>query len=171
MTYSSINTNAFEPYGECVMGARGTLVLEGEQIAMVWGGPRPGDATGRSTSVTVTTTGGQPALSSSDSVTAPGERRAEGAGQNALGHGPPSRGYREEMEHFAYCIRMRNEGSARDREDLRPRCDGKAAMGDAIIALTANEAMRAQQRVVFDRRWFDPAVDDVPPWDPVPETI
>ena len=35
VTYSSINTNAFEPYGECVMGSKGTLVVEEEQKAML----------------------------------------------------------------------------------------------------------------------------------------
>src|SRR5262249_19208947 len=101
VTYSSVSTNGFEAYGECVMGSRGTLVVEADQAAMLWGGARQGDATGRSTSVTVTTTGGRPALDSSASVDGPGERRATDAGQNALGQGPPSRGYREQMEHFA----------------------------------------------------------------------
>src|SRR5439155_1352102 len=58
VTYSSISTNAFEPYGECVMGNKGTLIVEGEQNAMLYGG------SGRSTSVSVSTGGGGPALSS-----------------------------------------------------------------------------------------------------------
>jgi len=156
VTYSSINTNGFEPYGECVMGNKGTLVLEGEQSAMLWGGA------GRSTAVTVSTPGGRPALDSGASMDAPGERRAQGAGQGSLGHGPVSRGYREEMEHFAYLIRMRHEGMDRDRSKLEPRCDGRAAMDDAIMALTANQAMRQGRRIEFDRRWFDPASDEVP---------
>ena len=56
-----------------------------------------------------------------------------------------SRGYREEMEHMAYCIRMRDQGMDRDREDLKPRCHGRAAMADAIIALGANQAFQSQQ--------------------------
>jgi predicted dehydrogenase len=157
LTYSSISTNQFEPYGECVMGSDGTLVVEGEQSAMLWGGA------GRSTSVTVNTAGaGRPALDSSASTDSPGERRAADAGQNAIGHALPSRGYREEMEHFAYCIRMRDQGMDRDREDLQPRCDGRAAMDDAIIALTANKAIRTKSRIVFDDRWFDPASPEVP---------
>ena len=51
-------------------------------------------------------------------------RRAQAVGQNALGANPPSRGYREEMEHLAFCIRMRDQGMARDRELLQPRCPG-----------------------------------------------
>src|SRR5262249_43396839 len=36
VTYSSINTNAFEGYGECVMGNRGTLIVHEEQTAMLY---------------------------------------------------------------------------------------------------------------------------------------
>src|SRR5262249_15649845 len=90
---------------------------------------------------------------------------AQTLGQRSLGD-RVSRGYREEMEHLAWCIRMRDQGMASDREDLRPRCDGRAAMADAIIALAANQAMRGQTRVVFDERWFDAGSDVVPPWDP-----
>ena len=44
VTYSSINTNDFEPYGECVMGSKGTLIVEREEAAYLFGqgrGPRP----------------------------------------------------------------------------------------------------------------------------------
>src|SRR5262249_31167952 len=47
VTYSSISTNSFEPYGECVMGSKGTLVVDSEQSVMLWG------QDGRSTAVTV----------------------------------------------------------------------------------------------------------------------
>src|SRR5204863_9358083 len=30
VTYSSISTNDFEPYGECVMGSKGTMIVEQE---------------------------------------------------------------------------------------------------------------------------------------------
>jgi predicted dehydrogenase len=166
VTYSSINSNGFEPYGECLMGSKGTLVVESEQSVMLWGG------SGRSTAVTVNTpAGGRPVLDASAS-TEPGDRRAADAGQNAIGHGPPSRGYREEMEHFAYCIRMRDQGMERDRAAVKPRCDGTAAMADAIIALTANRAMREQKRIEFDPEWFDPEkMDKVPDRDMVAERL
>jgi hypothetical protein len=35
-------------------------------------------------------------------------------------------------------------------------------MADAIIALTANQAMRHQRRITFDPRWFDAAATEVP---------
>jgi predicted dehydrogenase len=148
VTYSSISTNGFEPYGECVMGSKGTLVVEQEQNAYLWG------IGGRSTDVTATTTGSRPVLDASSS-TAPQEQRAAAVGQNAIGQNAPSRGYREEMEHLAYCIRMREQAMAADRATLKPRCDGRAAMADAIIALTANQAMKKRERIEFRDNWFE----------------
>jgi hypothetical protein len=100
--------------------------------------------------------------------TDPSDQLAVQTGQKALGLGPPSRGYREEMEHFAYIIRNREEGSEEDKKRLKPRCDGPAAMADAIIALTATRAMEEQMRIVFDPNWFDPDKPDVPDKDRVP---
>jgi predicted dehydrogenase len=154
VTYSSISTNDFEPYGECVMGNQGTLVVEGEQNALLYGGA------GRSTAVTVTTTGGAPALASGASE-APAAVRAANTGQAALG-GPISRGYREEMEHFAYVIRMRDQASERDRQNLQVRCPGPNAMADAIIALTSNHAMRRHERIEFKPEWFNPDSSETP---------
>jgi predicted dehydrogenase len=155
VTYSSISTNDFEGYGECVMGTKGMMVIEKEENVYLWGG------SGRSTAVTATTSGGGPKLDASSS-TDPADRRAATTGQASLGAGPPSRGYREEMEHMAYCIRMRQEGMSRDREDLKLRCDGRAAMADAIIALTSNQAMRQQKRIDFQDSWFRDDSTEVP---------
>jgi predicted dehydrogenase len=157
VTYSSINTNSFEPYGECIMGSKGTLIVESEQNAYLYG------TAGRSTAVSAGTTGGRPALDASDS-TDPGVRRALEVGQGSLA-AVPSRGYREEMEHLAYCIRMLGQGMETDRARLQPRCDGRQAMNDAIIALTANRAMSdpSQRRIVFQDAWFDAESAEVPP--------
>jgi len=158
-TYSSITTNAFENYGECVMGTKGTLVVQTESEVMLY----PPTATGRSTSVTVTTpASGQPVLDSWGSGPAPGA--AASAAPRPGGTTTYSRGYREEMEHMAYCIRMRDQGTERDREDLRPRCHGRAAMADAIIALTANRAFQSQRREPFEGTWFEDGAA-VPEWD------
>jgi predicted dehydrogenase len=159
VTYSSINSNGFEPYGECVMGSKGTLIVEGEQAAYLWG------IAGRSTEVTASFTGGRPVLDASSS-TAPVERQAGAIGQNALGHNPVSRGYREEMEHLAFCIRslqaLGSNPSPEERARFKPRCDGRAAMADAIIALTANRAMKKRERIEFKEEWFDPDSREVP---------
>jgi predicted dehydrogenase len=153
VTYSSINTNSFERYGECVMGSRGTMVVEMEQNIQIY--PESG---ARSMAVTVSATGsGKPALESSGSTGGPAAPVAAGGGAAE----PPSRGYREEMEHFAYCIRMWQQGmSKQDRPNVR--CPGKSAMADAIIALTSNLAMKKQQRIEFKDEWFDPASPAVP---------
>ncbi len=164
VTYSSISTNQFEQYGECVMGSRGTMVVEKEQSIMIY--PEAG---GRALAVTVSATGGgKPALESSSSPSGPA---APAAGASAGGAAePPSRGYREEMEHFAYCIRMGNEGmSKQDRPNVR--CPGKAAMADAIVALTSNLAMHKQQRIEFKEEWFDPTSDKVPDPEMKPEVV
>jgi predicted dehydrogenase len=161
VTYSSINTQSYQWYGEQLQGTRGSLVVDKEQEVMLFGGGTAADALGRNTAVTVTTTGSGPVLSASASD-APSERRAAAIGAGALGLDLPSKGYKEEMEHFAYCLRMRDEGMERDRENLRPRCDGQAAMDDAIIALTANIAMRKQQRIRFEDAWFDPERPEAP---------
>ena len=90
------------------------------------------------------------------------ERRARGDRSGFARAGTPSRGYREEMEHLAYCIWMQGQGTERDNAELNPRCDGRAAMADAIIALTANKAMKNKVRIDFDEKWFDAALPDVP---------
>lgn len=157
VTYSSVNTNSFENYGECVMGTKGTMVVEAEQNVYLYG------ADGRSTSVTASS-GGLTAMETSGSGPPAAERAAADTGAASMGHAPPSRGYREEMEHLAYCIRMRDGASERDRATLKPRCDGKAAMADAMMAFAANEAMRTGQRIEFNPEWFeiDPAATTDP---------
>ncbi|MCS7045366.1 MAG: Gfo/Idh/MocA family oxidoreductase [Gemmataceae bacterium] len=160
VTYSSISTNNFENYGECIMGSKGTLIVEEEKTAMLFGPA----AAQRATTVTATVAGGRPTLDASSS-TDPGERRAADVGATALGIAPPSRGYREELEHLAYCIRNRDQGMQSDRERLQPRCGGRQALADAIVALTANLAISSPRtkRIVFESDWFDPAKPAVPP--------
>ncbi len=163
VTYSSISTNSFEPYGECVLGSTGTMVVEQEQGIALFG------VSGRATEVGVTVTKGGPVLGSGGSD--PGAVKAGGAAGNPAptsGWGTISRGYREEMEHFAYCVRQWKQGA--NRTD-RPRCHGEVAMADAIIALTTNLAMERQQRIEFKKEWFDPASAEVPDPDKKPEVV
>jgi predicted dehydrogenase len=172
VTYSSINTNSFEPYGECVMGTRGTMVVESEQSIMLYpekGGP----GGGRSMSVTVTKSG-MTAVDAS-ATTGPAERKAVDAGAAALG-ATISRGYREEMEHFAYCVKLWEDKSVDKKDRPLPRCHGRVAMADAIIALTSNIAMRGTsknghrpERIIFKDSWFDAASDEVPDSEAVAE--
>jgi predicted dehydrogenase len=167
VTYSSINTNGFEPYGECLMGSRGSLVVTEERDIMLY--PEKGGAS-RTTAVTVTAgPGGAPVLDTSGSTGGPATA-AVAAGQAAMGTGIPSRGYREEMEHFAYCIRMWEQGMSKQDRPL-PRCHGKVAMADAIIALTSNLAMERRQRIEFKKEWFEAESKDVPDSEKVAEIV
>ena len=76
----------------------------------------------------------------------------------------PSRGYREELEHFAYCVRNNKSDRLYEVEDstLIPRCRGEVALADAVIALTSNLAMRERRRIDFDPKWFDYSSDATP---------
>ena len=72
--------------------------------------------------------------------------------------GPVSRGYREEIEHWAWCIRNRGD---KDKPNL-PRCYPKVALADAVIALTSNIAMQTQTRIEFNPEWFNIGSDETP---------
>lgn len=170
VTYSSINTNSFEPYGECVMGSRGTMVVEQERDVLLVPERNPGAAAAAkpTTTTVATATPGKPVMDSSDSTGALAPAKAK-AGGAAGPEAPPSKGYREEMEHFAYCIRRWNEGMKSDRQ--LPRCHGTVAMADAIIALTSNLAMRKHQRIEFKPEWFDPKASAVPDAEMKPEIV
>jgi predicted dehydrogenase len=162
VTYSSINTNQFEAYGECVMGTKGSLVVEQEKTIMLY----PEAAAARSTITSVGSAGGgKPALETSGSTSASAALVGPITAASSV-----SRGYREEMEHFAYCIRMRDQATSSDRPNVR--CDGVHAMADAIIALTANLAMKHQKRIEFKPEWFDPKLmKEVPDADMEPEIV
>ncbi|HEX4145823.1 MAG TPA: Gfo/Idh/MocA family oxidoreductase [Pirellulales bacterium] len=147
VTYSSINGNGFGGYGEVVMGTKGTLLLLGEQEVMLF----KDSATTTNISV-VKGKGGGPTLD----TTASGGGPAAEVGKKALDTGPVSRGYTEELEHWAWCIRNF------DFKENQPKCQPKVAMADAIIALTTNLAIEKQQRIEFKPEWFDIHSDETP---------
>jgi hypothetical protein len=73
--------------------------------------------------------------------------------------GPVSKGYTEEIEHWAWCIRKK-------KPELL-RCRPEVAMGDAVIALTTNVAIRKSIQgepgyVQFKETWFDIHSDETP---------
>jgi len=171
VTYSSISTNGFEPYGECLMGTRGTMIVEAEQKVLLFTEKNPtqkGDPKLMAVNVEAIKPG-QAAAESSSTWGGPAASAAPPSGGAAPTSGPVSRGYREEMEDFAYCVRnwkddvgyaTKEDGSYAQR---LPRCHGEVAMADAIIALTANLAMKNNARIVFKPEWFDPAKMDAVP--------
>jgi hypothetical protein len=66
-----------------------------------------------------------------------------------------SRGYAEELEHWAWCIRN-------PAPENKPRCHPEVAMGDAIIALVTNMAAREGKRIDFKDEWFQVDSDETP---------
>jgi predicted dehydrogenase len=136
VTYSSINGNGFGGYGEIVCGTRGTLILEQEQEAMLFKGSET------TTRIEVRQT--DPGKAVMDTYETGG---GAAVAQAATG-GNTSRGYREEIEHWAWCIK--NPDPAH-----KPRCTPEVALGDAIIALTSNLAIKQGKRIEFDPAWFN----------------
>ena len=148
------------------------MVVEQENKVMLFAEPNPNNKGGvdsRSTNVTVTSGSKGPVLEASsssaptDSAPTPGQAVAGGGAA-----GPVSRGYKEEMEDFAYCVRMYEQaGSEKEKQEwlTKPRCHGRIAMQDAIIALASNAAMQTRERILFQDEWFDAASDKIPSWD------
>ena len=69
-----------------------------------------------------------------------------------------SRGYREEIEHWAWCIKNPSP-------EHQPKCPPKVALADAVVALTSNLAMKENRRIEFKSEWFDPTSDETPDGD------
>jgi predicted dehydrogenase len=173
VTYSSISTNGFEPYGETVMGTRGTMVVSSESELMLYKEQDSGKAAKpRDTKVTVSHVGNKPALEAASTWGGPAAA-ASAVGATGTGAGPVSRGYKEEMADFAHCVRLwdpsvgyRSEKDSESKKDhyinRLPRCHGEVAMADAILALTANLAMAKRQKIEFDLDWFKADSDKVP---------
>ena len=143
VTYSSINGNDFGGYGEVVLGTKGTLILEREQDAMLF----KNSAT--LTKISVKAGSGGPVLDTYET----------GGGMAAIAEAAiptdVSRGYREEIEHWAWCIKNPSP-------EHQPKCPPKVALADAVVALTSNLAMKRNQRIDFKSEWFDVQSDETP---------
>jgi len=157
VTYSSINTNSFDGYGEMVMGSKGTMIVSQEKEILLY--KEAGSAySSRQTNVTVERQGGKPVLETSPSTAGPTAASALGT----LATAEPSRGYREELEHFAYCVRHGDASNYHADQEHQPRCRGEVALADAVVALTSNLAMKQNRRIEFDPKWFDFNSPEVP---------
>jgi predicted dehydrogenase len=144
MQQSLGNGNGFGGYGEMLMGTKGTLIVQRETEAMLF------DAFGPSVNKLRTTQQDDgPRLESS----ADGDPTAAALGRMATAE--VSRGYREELEHWAWCIRNPDPGN-------RPRCDAKAGLANAVMSLTAERAARQGCRIDFREQWFDADSDETP---------
>ena len=147
VTYSSMNTNRWEPYGEAVFGSRGTLWMKTEKEAMLYKEASKSSPGGVDQRIWLVNSKGSGPVLDSYETSAPAAAASTGPAESV------SRGYREEMEHFCYCIRT-------GKNELR--CNGHVAMADAIMALTANLAMKHKKRIEFKPEWFDASSDSCP---------
>jgi predicted dehydrogenase len=158
VTYSSINGNTYGGYGEVVLGTKGTLILEKEQDVFLYS---KGD-TGAAAGVKAAGSGYALDTQASGGTSAPVSKAAASGG-------PVSRGYTEEIEHWAYCIRNNSP-------ENKPRCYPEVAMADAVIALTTNVALRKSARgeagyIRFEDAWFDVDSDATPDGSSVAEEM
>jgi predicted dehydrogenase len=144
VSYSSINGNGFGGYGEVVMGTEGTLSVLGEKTMEI---SKPGKKAPTSVGVS----GGAAGGAAVDSYETGG---ADVVAVQKKG-GPDSRGYKEEIEHLAWCIRNRDPNHV-------PRCHPKVALADACMALVGNQAMWGPGRIEFNPEWFDIDSDATP---------
>ena len=159
VTYSSTMGNGYGSYGEVVMGSKGTLILHREQDVLL---QKSGVPTDTRVKVSVSDQKGKKAVMDSYE-TGGGPGPAASLAKSA--EGPISRGYTEEIEHWAWCIRNPST-------ENQPKCTGPVALGDAIMALTAKQAIansgskdpkvRAKSYIEFEEEWFDPASNQTP---------
>lgn len=155
VTYSTINGNGFGGYGEVVMGTKGTLILDKEKEAMLYAK----DDTSSKVGVKASDGGYAFDTQASGGYAAPAAKVA--TPQDV------SRGYTEEIEHWAFCIRN-------PAPENKPKCYPEVALGDAVIALTTNVAINRGQRgeggyVKFEDGWFDTKDPSTPDGSSVPE--
>ncbi len=143
VTYSSINGNDYGGYGEVVLGTKGTLILEREKDAMLF------KRSETLTKISVKAGQGGPAMDTYET----------GGGMAAVASAAipteVSRGYQEEIEHWAWCIKNPSP-------EHQPKCTPAVALADAVIALTSNIAMKENRRIEFQPEWFQIDRDETP---------
>ncbi len=140
-----VNGNGFGGYGETVFGTDGTLILEEEKEVLLY----KQALTSGKTRVVAAKKKGHAALEVGEAA----DDQSAAIGQMAML--AADRGYAEELEHWAWCIRN-------PAPEHQPHCHPKVALKDAVIALTANKAAREGCRIDFEESWFDPDHDATP---------
>ena len=140
--YAAVNGNGFGGYGEIVYGTKRTMLVERERVLSIVPDPAASGKISISTSknAVLDTLASAPADWASDKSAAGTE---------------VSLGYSEEIEHWAWCVRH-------PAPENQPRCYPAVALGDAVIAHTANIAAREGRRIEFKEEWFDIDRDETP---------
>ena len=168
VAYSTINGNGFGGYGETVFGTKGTLLIETEKEGLLY----------RTSAVNDKTRVAKSGSGELDIVIdEAGDPLSTAIGYQGVYGSDVSRGYCEEIEHWAYCIRMNPDadpekvdesitpesvGELTAKPKLVTRCRGEVAIWDAVIALTTNISSDLRETVVFNPAWFDVENDATP---------
>lgn len=175
VAYATINGNGFGGYGETVFGTKGTLQIDTEKEAYLYRTSAINDKT--------RVAGKKPNLDVV--ISEEGDPLSSAIGYQGVYATDVSRGYCEQIEHWAYCIRKNPEadpemvdeliipaltsafgkeafGSDLGAPKLLTRCRGEVAIWDAIIALVTNISADLNETVEFDSAWFDYASDATP---------
>ncbi len=140
--YAAVNGNDFGGYGEIVYGTKRTLLLERERALSIVPDPAAGVKISISTSVAAVLD-----TQASGSVDVTAAKSAADPDANL--------GYKEEIEHWAWCIRN-------PAQENKPRCYPAVALCDAVIAHTANISAREGRPIQFKEEWFTIDSDDTP---------
>ncbi|MHC4405534.1 MAG: Gfo/Idh/MocA family protein, partial [Planctomycetota bacterium] len=155
VAYASINGNGFGGYGETVLGTDGTLILAQETDAMLY-------QTAWTDKPVKIVSGGKDRPAKVELLKPEEKVDAESAAIGKLAVQPVGRGYTEEIEHWAWCVRNQ-------APENQPRCSPKVALADAVIALVTNITARGTDkypagfgRIGFRKEWFDPDDDALP---------
>ena len=176
VAYSTINGNGFGGYGETVFGTKGTLLIETEKEGLLYRTSAVNDKTRVAKSGS-----GELDIVIDDE----GDPLSAAIGYQGVYATDVSRGYCEEIEHWAYCIRKNptadpdlvdqsyedptlvgpDAGKKPTMPKLVTRCRGDVALWDAVIALTTNIAADLRLTVPFKKEWFDVESDDTPELD------
>jgi predicted dehydrogenase len=143
LTYSAIQSNAYDHYYEEFMGTKGTIVLSGETEALLFmEGQR-----GKPSELTVAAETGGPVMQASES------RSRDAAGSSVTGSGSGSSGltavsaYRLELEGFARTIRNGEPNL----------CDGEVGLKAATAILKADEAIAQNRKLEIGRELYTQA--------------
>jgi predicted dehydrogenase len=153
--YAAITGSGLGGYGETVFGTLGTLVVEEEKEALLFKGADT-DKKIRVAQPKKDKNGEEkPPVMQEVKIEKGEEVDEESIGIGMLGTQGDVKGYAEELEQFAWCIRNRSP------ENL-PRCHPEMALGDAVVALVANIAAREGRRIDFKEEWFQIDSDETP---------
>jgi predicted dehydrogenase len=148
MQYTALSGNGYGGYGETVYGTKMTLAIDQEQeIATVKGG-------GAASAIKTSKAAGPALDTQASAALGPAKTSKE----------KTSRGYAEELEHWAWCIRHRSPLN-------QPRTGPREGLANAVIALAAKMSARKEEAVNFEADWFDIDKEATPERDVLEEDV